>query len=100
MNSKDIVIFTLGVMANFVSAALFYFHLVNLDGFIIIIVGSVIVMVITGFQLKLSEVSEDIKLINDNQRLLNERLKRKEELNDIRLEIKKINWILKNDKKK
>ena len=100
MDAKDLLIFLSGIIVNIITALLFYYKLISLIGWIVVIIGSVIFMVITGFQLKIYEISERLKIFETEQKRLNERLKIKEDLDSMRLDIKNIYWILENGKKR
>ena len=80
LNSKDMLLFYLGIVINLVSAYLFYEGLMNLFMLVIVIIGSLIIIILTGFQLKISEFSERLEKSEFELKKMKEKLKIHEQL--------------------
>ncbi len=98
--SNSIIISSIiGFIINLLSAYLFSLGLINLTAIIVIIIGFIIFIIITGFQSKVNEF--ETKLSNQDLELkkISERLKINEQLINIKSDIKELQRYLKNGKK-
>lgn len=91
ITSKDIGIpFIVGLMVNLLSAYLFSLDLIDSTALIFIIVASLVVIIIIGFQLKINEIGEEQENQKTEQKRLGEKLKIHEQLIDIKSDIKEL----------
>ncbi len=109
--SNSVIISSIvGFIINILSAYLFSLGLIDLTAIIVIIIGFIIFIIITGFQSKVNEFEtklskKDLELkkkLSDQDlelKKINERLKINEQLIDIKSDIKELQRYLKNGKK-
>lgn len=74
-SNKDLFYFGLAIIFNLFSAWLFYAKLINLTLLLIISIGSLIVLIIVGFQLKLNKLSQKVDNSLQKQKKIDETLK-------------------------
>lgn len=90
ISSKDISSFILGLLANIISAYLFSLKIINLATLAFIIIGSIVIFIIIGIQLKTGEIREELENQKSEQKRLSEKLKIHEQLIEMKAEIKEL----------
>lgn len=97
VTSREIGIpFVIGLITNIAATYFFTIQKINLTSLIFILIGSLVVIIIMSFQLKLNETKEEIEKIEIEQKKIGEKLKIHEQLIDIKAEIKEIKRRIKN----
>ena len=91
--------FIIGFVINLLSVYLFSLGLINLTSIIIISIGFIIFVIITGFQSKINGFESKLSNQDSEIKKLNERLKIQDQLIDNRADIKELQRYLKNGKK-
>ncbi len=80
LTSKDIGIpFIISLIVNIVSGYLFSLELINFITFILIVIGSLIVIIIIGLQLKTNEIKENLRELKNNFKELKEKVRLNQE---------------------
>ena len=91
ITSKDIGIpLILGLIVNILSAYLFSLKLISFNSLLLITITSLIVIIIAGIQLKISEIKDEIINQQTEQKRLDEKLKIHEQLINMKSEIKEL----------
>lgn len=91
INSRDIAIPSIiAFTINAISAYLFALHTINISTLIFIVIGSIVVILIIGIQLKTRGSSERLNNLELEQQKLVEKLKIHEQLIDMKAEIKEL----------
>ena len=76
MGSKDIgVPFIIVLMINIISTYLLSIQIIDFITLIFIIIGSIVIIIIIGFQLKINKIKEELDNQKTEQQKLNEKLK-------------------------
>lgn len=91
--------FVIGFIVNIISAYLLSLGKIDLTMVIIIIVGSILFLIITGFQSKLNILENKLSKQDLRIEQLNKELKNQEQLIDIKANIQELKRYLRNGKK-
>jgi len=83
IHQRDIFLSGFSIIISLISTFLIYFNLLSLVAFIIILVGTIIILIISNFQIKIAGLSEKVNQFEMEQKRLVEKLKIHEKLIDI-----------------
>ncbi len=83
IHQGDIFLSGFSIIISLISTFLIYFNLLSLVAFIIILVGTIIILIISNFQIKIAGLSEKVNQFEMEQKRLVEKLKIHEKLIDI-----------------